>query len=103
MTERGEHTPRPWTLDSERYILAEHNTTVARVAISRDGALIVAAVNAYESNQTRTEELERSSQLVLEWWDRLPPTLRQDIEGSGNEPGCIAITRATLSKGGGSK
>ncbi len=30
---------------------------------------------------------------VLEWWDGLPPRLRQDIEGSGFEPGCIAAAR----------
>jgi hypothetical protein len=35
--------------------------------------------------------------LVLEWWDGLPPSLRQDIEGSGAEPGCIAHARTTLS------
>lgn len=30
---------------------------------------------------------------VVDWWDGLPPTLRQDIEGSGFEPGCIAAAR----------
>lgn len=30
---------------------------------------------------------------VVEWWDGLPPGLRQDIEGSGAEPGCIARAR----------
>lgn len=30
---------------------------------------------------------------VVEWWDNLPPRLRQDIEGSGAEPGCIAAAR----------
>jgi hypothetical protein len=30
---------------------------------------------------------------VVEWWESLPPRLRQDIEGSGAEPGCIAKAR----------
>ena len=30
---------------------------------------------------------------VVEWWDGLPPRLRQDIEGSGAQPGCIAAAR----------
>lgn len=30
---------------------------------------------------------------IVEWWDELHPTLRQDIEGSGAEPGCIAKAR----------
>jgi hypothetical protein len=38
------------------------------------------------------EALER----IIEWWDGLPPRLRQDIEGSGNEPGCIAHARCAL-------
>lgn len=33
---------------------------------------------------------------VVEWWDGLPPNLRQDIEGSGAEPGCIAAARRAL-------
>lgn len=33
---------------------------------------------------------------VIDWWDSLPPSLRQDIEGSGNEPGAIAIARKAL-------
>lgn len=34
---------------------------------------------------------------ILAWWDCLPPNLRQDIEGSGAEPGCIALARRHLS------
>ena len=30
---------------------------------------------------------------IVQWWDGLPATLRQDIEGSGAEPGCIAKAR----------
>jgi hypothetical protein len=30
---------------------------------------------------------------IVAWWDGLPPRLRQDIEGSGAEPGCIAKAR----------
>lgn len=33
---------------------------------------------------------------VVEWWDSLPPNLQQDIEGSGNEPGAIALARKAL-------
>lgn len=27
---------------------------------------------------------------IVEWWETLPPNLRQDIEGSGADPSCIA-------------
>jgi len=27
---------------------------------------------------------------IVDWWNHLPPKLRQDIEGSGNVPGCIS-------------
>ena len=30
---------------------------------------------------------------IVQWWDGLPPGLRQDIEGSGAQPGCIAKAR----------
>lgn len=30
---------------------------------------------------------------IVMWWDGLPPNLRQDIEGSGAEPGCITKAR----------
>lgn len=30
---------------------------------------------------------------IVQWWDGLPPRLRQDIEGSGAEPGGIAKAR----------
>lgn len=33
---------------------------------------------------------------VLQWWDGLPPNLRQDIEGSGAKPGCIAAIERLL-------
>lgn len=33
---------------------------------------------------------------ILDWWDDLPAKLRQDIEGSGNEPGCIGRARRFL-------
>ena len=33
---------------------------------------------------------------VVEWWDGLPPRLRQDIEGSGAQPGCIAVARRLI-------
>ncbi len=36
---------------------------------------------------------------VVEWWDNLPSGLRQDIEGSGAEPGCIAACRHAAEKG----
>lgn len=26
---------------------------------------------------------------IVDWWESLPPNLRQDIEGSGNVPGPI--------------
>lgn len=38
-------------------------------------------------------DLYRALRNVVEWWEGLPPTLRQDIEGSGFEPGCIAAAR----------
>ena len=33
---------------------------------------------------------------IIEWWDNLPPNLRQDIEGSGREPAAIARARKAL-------
>lgn len=33
---------------------------------------------------------------VVDWWDGLPATLRQDIEGSGAQPGCIAAARRLI-------
>lgn len=33
---------------------------------------------------------------VVDWWDGLPPCLRQDIEGSGAQPGCIAAARRLI-------
>ena len=43
-------------------------------------------MNGYESR--------RCLETIVAWWDNLPPRLRQDIEGSGAEPGGIAKARA---------
>lgn len=33
---------------------------------------------------------------IVEWWESLPPNLRQDIEGSGREPAAIVSARKAL-------
>jgi hypothetical protein len=33
---------------------------------------------------------------LVEWWESLPATLRQDIEGSGAMPGCIARAKRLI-------
>ena len=56
---------------------------------------------ARKENRTMEHERQRSQWRVktealveiVRWWDGLPPSLRQDIEGSGEEPGCIARAR----------
>src|SRR3990167_3830337 len=35
---------------------------------------------------------------IVEWWDGLPQKLRQSIEGSGGEPGCIAHARRLVTR-----
>ena len=43
-------------------------------------------------------DLVNALEAVAEWWNALPPTLRQDIEGSGAVPGCIANVSAALAR-----
>lgn len=45
--------------------------------------------------QSEIDRLRGALQGVIDWWNSLPPNLRQDIEGSGAEPGVIAIARRT--------
>lgn len=49
--------------------------------------------------QADASSAKRALSNVVEWWEGLPSTLRQDIEGSGGFPGCIAAARR-LSDGG---
>lgn len=42
------------------------------------------------SNETLLDDPRVALGAVVDWWEHLPNDLRQDIEGSGRMPGCIA-------------
>lgn len=56
-------------------------------------------ISAYiQQQRTAHTDLEKVLEAVAEWWNGLPSTLRQDIEGSGAMPGCIAKVSAALTR-----
>lgn len=66
----------------------------AKAALVDDYAAEIARLRA------EVEKLQAIPRDVVEWWSGLPSNLRQDIEGSGYEPGAIARCRAALAPNG---
>lgn len=78
-----------WIENNKQAVLQFLESSLAAPVPPPDGALpsILLDINAVHWSALR---------LVIEWWDGLPPNLRQDIEGSGKEPGAIAAARSAL-------
>jgi hypothetical protein len=53
--------------------------------------------DAERRHHQRAVEYWNALHAVMQWWEELPPNLRQDIEGSGREPWAIVKARRALS------
>jgi len=76
--------------------LAQQAVLIRRASVLSVGAIDQAnAIRAdLDAVWQEAERLRFVVNKVLEWWDGLPPKLRQDIEGSGFDPGAIAPARS---------